>query len=476
MTVLLQLVRTVNACLSDYVLTFLLIGIGVWTSIQTDFVQIRYLKAGVKRVFHTLSRRGETYEDGVNAFEALSTAVTPQMGAGTIVGAGGAILVGGPGAIFWMWVAAFFGMATAYAETVVSIQTRRKPHAGRFQAGPVHYIQTAFDGLLGERLAGFFAVAAALSLGFVGAMVQSNAVSAAFRTAFGVPAWATGLLLSGACGAVFLGGAKRLRAVAARLVPVAELAFLCGGVIVLLTRIAYLPSAFWMIFKYAFTPGAIIGGGAGAAMKTAVSQGAKRGLLANEAGLGSAPHAHAQANVDRPHDQGIVAMTGVFFDSFILLTLNALVILSTLYVGGGPLAHGYVGAALETLNRANLTQTAFGTVFGGGFGGAFVAACLLCLTFPAILYWNDYGRVNMVYLFGRDSNVAYSVAALAFLFLGTLASSDLVWELSDLFNQWMVLPNAFALFCLTGFVYRAVRQADRDNPRRRRYSRTRERQ
>jgi AGCS family alanine or glycine:cation symporter len=192
------------------------------------------------------------------------------------------------------------------------------------------------------------------------------------------------------------------------------------------------------------------------ALKTAVSQGAKRGLFSNEAGMGSTPHAHAQANVSDPHEQGVVAMIGVFIDTFVVLTLNALVIISTLYTRGGLLENGYsegiLNASGEAVAKANLAQTAFGSVFGPGIGSAFVAICLFFFAFSTVLSWNMFGKINVIYLFGQKGVRIYEIIALLFLFLGTLASNDLVWELSDMFNQLMVIPNAAALFALSGLV------------------------
>jgi len=234
--------------------------------------------------------------------------------------------------------------------------------------------------------------------------------------------------------------------------------FLLGGLIVLILRIEHIPETFGMIFKYAFQPDAIIGGGIGYALKTAISQGAKRGLFSNEAGMGSTPHAHALAKVKDPHDQGVVAMIGVFVDTFIVLTLNALVIISTLYTSDGILANGYVGSVTETIGKANLAQTAFGSVMGTDLGAAFVAICLFFFAFSTILSWNLFGKINVTYLFGKKSRVVYAIIALIFVFLGTLASNDLVWELSDMFNQLMVIPNAIALLALTSMVVVCARK------------------
>ncbi|MGI5952965.1 alanine/glycine:cation symporter family protein [Dysosmobacter sp.] len=457
---LLEIVQTVNSYLSDYILVFLLIAVGLLYSIKTRFVQIRYFGQGMRQVFGTLSLNGQKHKTGMSSFQALATAIAAQVGTGNIVGAGGAILTGGPGAIFWMWIIAFFGMATIYAEATLAQVTRVRHADGSIQGGPVYYITTAFRGAFGKFLAGFFAVAIILALGFFGCMVQSNSIGSTFETAFGIPSWVVGIVLVVICAVIFLGGVQRLAAVTEKLVPVMAALFILGGLVVLVLRIRYIPETFAMIFRYAFAPNAIIGGGLGAALKIAISQGAKRGLFSNEAGMGSTPHAHALANVSCPHEQGVVAMIGVFIDTFVVLTLNALVIISTLYTEGGPLAAGYTGEVTTVLSSTNLAQTAFGVVMGESLGAKFVAVCLFFFAFSTILGWNLFGKINVIYLFGKKSpkvcTVIYTVIALVFIFLGTVTSSDLVWGLSDMFNQLMVIPNAIALFALTGIVVRCV--------------------
>ena len=454
------IVCDINTYLSNYILVFLLLGVGLWYSIKTRFVQLRCFKEGWNSVFGNLSLRGKKHDSGMSSFQALATAIAAQVGTGNIVGASGAILTGGPGAIFWMWIIAFFGMATIYAEATLAQETRIVEKDGNVKGGPVYYITTAFKGGFGKFLAGFFAVAITLALGFFGCMVQSNSIGSTMQTAFGVPSWIVGIVLVAICAFIFLGGVQRLASVTEKVVPIMAAIFLLGGLIVLIVRIKYVPATIGMIFKYAFQPQAIIGGGFGYAIKTAISQGAKRGLFSNEAGMGSTPHAHALANVDCPHDQGVVAMIGVFIDTFVVLTLNALVIISTLYTADGPLASGYVGDITGVLGKANLAQTAFGVVFGESAGNMFVAVCLFFFAFSTILSWNLFGKINVSYLFGKKSTVVYTVLALVFIFLGTMMSNDLVWELSDMFNNLMVIPNAIALFALTSLV---VKHADDPN-------------
>ena len=454
----------VNEYLSSYVLIVLLIAVGLWYSVKTRFVQVRYFKAGMKKVFGNLSLKGGAQKQGMSSFQALATAIAAQVGTGNIIGASGAILTGGPGAIFWMWVIAFLGMATIYAEATLALKTRVVDKDGNVYGGPVYYIRTAFKGGFGKFLATFFAVAIILALGFMGCMVQSNSIGSTIETALGVPAWVSGIVLVVICGFIFLGGIKRLASVCEKLVPIMAAIFLLGGLVILGVRIKYVPATFGMIFKYAFKPQAIIGGAFGAALKAAVSQGAKRGLFSNEAGMGSTPHAHAQANVDHPHEQGIVAMIGVFIDTFVVLTLNALVIIATLYTADGPLAECGAAAASTVITKSNLAQTTFGSVFGTNFGAIFVAICLFFFAFSTILGWNMFGKINVIYLFGEKnakiSTTVYMVIALVFIFLGTLMSNALVWELTDAFNYLMVIPNAIALFALTGMVKKSLNEVD----------------
>ena len=276
---MLKLVQTINGYLSDYVLILLLVGTGLFFSIRTRFVQLRCFKEGWRRFFGSFSLKGGRQESGLSSFQALATAVAAQVGTGNIVGACGAILIGGPGAIFWMWIIAFFGMATIYAEAVLAQETRVKTGDGVIHGGPVFYIKKAFPTGFGSFLAGFFAVAIILALGFMGSMVQSNSIGETCSNALGIPSWVIGAAVTLVAALIFLGGIQRIAAVTEKLVPVMALLFLLGGFVVLLVRIRYLPETFAMIFRYAFVPNAIIGGSIGYAIKTAISQGVKRGLF-----------------------------------------------------------------------------------------------------------------------------------------------------------------------------------------------------
>ena len=457
--ILLPIVQTINTYLSDYILVILLLGCGLWFSIKTKFVQVRCFGEGMKNVFGKLSLNGGKQGGGMSSFQALATAIAAQVGTGNIVGACGAILVGGPGAIFWMWIIAFLGMATIYAEAVLAQKTRIKKDNGQVLGGPVYYIRTAFKGTFGKIMAGFFAVAIILALGFFGCMVQSNSIGSTAETAFGIPSWVVGIALVIIAGFIFLGDMDRLASVTEKIVPIMAVLYLVGGLIIFFANITKVPEAFGLIFKYAFAPQAIIGGAFGAAIKKAISQGAKRGLFSNEAGMGSTPHAHAQANVKDPHEQGTVAMIGVFIDTFVVLTITALTVIITLYTKGGILADGTIP---EAINKTNLAQTAFGSFFGETGGNMFIAVALFFFAFSTVLGWNMFGKINVQYLFGKNpktekiATYVYTAISLIFIFLGTLASNDLVWELSDMFNQLMVIPNVIGLVACTGLVVSAT--------------------
>ena len=459
MDAVLKIVQTVNMYLSDYILIIMLIGCGLYFSIRTKFVQVRCFGEGWRKVFGNFSLHGGKHEGGMSSFQALATAIAAQVGTGNIVGACGAILVGGPGAIFWMWIIAFFGMSTIYAEAVLAQKTRVVNPDGTVAGGPVYYIKKAFNNGFGKFMAGFFAVAIILALGFMGAMVQSNSIGESCQNAFGIPSWVMGAIIAVICAFIFIGGAHRVAAVAEKLVPIMAILYVLGGLVVIICRIQYVPETFGMIFKYAFNPTAVIGGSIGFAIKQAISQGVKRGLFSNEAGMGSTPHAHAMAKVEKPQDQGAVAMVGVFIDTFIVLTLTALVILTS-----GML--GTTGADGQMLTATALAQAAFNNSFDS-FGNAFVAICLLFFAFSTILSWNLFGKINANYLFGRRNSklcsVIYTIIALVFIFLGTVSGSDFVWELTDMFNNLIVLPNVIALFALTGMVLASINEVKKDH-------------
>ncbi|MBQ8217178.1 MAG: sodium:alanine symporter family protein [Oscillospiraceae bacterium] len=456
---LLSIVQKINMYLSDYILIILLIGTGLYFTVKTRCVQLRCFKEGWNSVFSNIKLFGGDSKSGLSSFQALTNAVAAQVGTGNIIGASGAILVGGPGAIFWMWIIAFFGMATIYAEAVLAQETKQVDKDGTVHGGPVYYIKRAFPNGFGNFLAGFFGIATILALGFMGSMVQSNSIGETVSNATGIAPWIVGLVLTVIAALIFLGGIKRIASVTEKLVPIMAVLYIVGGLILIIINIKNLPEAIGMIFKYAFMPNAIIGGGIGYALKTAISQGAKRGLFSNEAGMGSTPHAHALADVKKPHDQGVVAMIGLFFDTFVVLTMTALIVITTLYANNGPLSATAAAGAAEGISKSNMVQLAFSMSFGEAIGPIFVAVCLFFFAFSTVLSWNYFGKVNVEYLFGKKAVPVYSVIALVFIFLGSCLSNDLVWELTDMFNQLMVLPNAIALIALSSLVIAASKSS-----------------
>ena len=439
-----EVVDKISGFVWNNILLFVLLGAGLYFTIRTGFVQIRHFGRAWNRVFGDFSLSGsKAGKDGMSSFQALATAIAAQVGTGNIAGCATAIVGGGPGAIFWMWLAAFFGMATIYGEACLAQATKITDKNGEVTGGPVYYITKAFGGAFGKFLAGFFAVAIILALGFMGNMVQSNSISDAFKTAFGVPTWIIGIAVAVIAAFIFLGGIGRIASFTEKCVPIMAALYLLGGLIILIINIKNVPGAFASIFTGAFTPEAVVGGGAGIAVREAIRRGVSRGLFSNEAGMGSTPHAHAIAKVDKPQDQGEVAMVGVFIDTFVVLTMTALVILST------GVLNGKFGADNDNFTGTAVAQAAFEHGFGG-LGPKFVALCLLFFAFSTIIGWYFFARQNVKYLFGDKAIVPFTVIGIICIFCGSLLKVDLVWNLSDLFNGLMVLPNILALLFLGG--------------------------
>ena len=433
-SILLPFIEAANSFLWDFALLFLLCGTGIYFTIRLRFVQVRKFKAGLKAVFGNLKLRGDKAgADGMSSFQSLATAIAAQVGTGNIAGAATAIASGGPGAIFWMWMSAFFGMATIFAEATAA-QKYKTTVDGEVTGGPVYYIRAAFTGRFGKILAGFFSVALILALGFMGNMVQSNSISDAFSQAFGMPKLITGIFVAVVAAFIFFGGKGRIASFTEKIVPIMAALYLAGGLVVLVVNITAIPAAFAQIFVGAFRPQAVMGGVLGATVKDAVRYGVARGLFSNEAGMGSTPHAHALAKVANPCDQGIVAMIGVFIDTFVVLTMTAMVILST-------------GALSSGTTAAVLAQTAFNSVFGQA-GDVFIAICMLFFAFSTIIGWYFFGETNVRYLLGKKAVPFYALLVIAFVMAGSLMKVDLVWDLSDLFNGLMVIPNLIGLLAV----------------------------
>lgn len=434
-----DLVLKVNDVLTGSVLIIALVGIGLLFTFKLGFIQIRGFKDGWNRTFGGLfSKKGDAGKDGMSSFQALATAIAAQVGTGNIAGAATAIAVGGPGAIFWMWISAFLGMSTIFAEAVMAQKFKQVSDDGTVTGGPVYYIRGAFKGTFGKVLAAIFAVLIIFALGFMGNAVQSNSIAASWNTAFGIPKIAMGIFIAVVSLFVFTGGMKRIAKVTELIVPIMAAFYIVGSLIVIFANVTAIPAAFHDIIVGAFKPAAVAGGAMGATLKLAVQKGVARGLFSNEAGMGSTPHAHAVAKVNHPVEQGFVAMIGVFIDTFVILNLTAFVIITT-----GSRTTGFTGA--------QLSQYAFSTLYGK-FGEIFIAICMLFFAFSTIIGWYFFGEANIRYLFGAKAVKIYSIIVCICVALGSLQEVDLVWNMADCFNSMMVIPNAIALVALSGLV------------------------
>ena len=438
MTIFTAAIEQASDILWNSLLLFLLVGTGVFFTIRLRGVQLRRFGEGFHRVFGNFTLRGKKADDqGMSSFQALATAIAAQVGTGNITGCATALVSGGPGALFWVWVSAFFGMATIYAEAVLA-QRYRATVNGKVTGGPAYYIRAAFKGTFGKVLAGVFSVLIILALGFMGNMVQSNSIGDAFHNAFGMSHLAVGIVVAVIAAFIFLGGVQRIAAVTEKIVPIMAAFYIVGCVVILVMNYKTLPNAFTQIFVLAFNPQAMAGGVAGVTVQQAMRFGVARGLFSNEAGMGSTPHAHALAKVNHPREQGAVAILGVFIDTFVVLTLTGLVLITS-----GLIPEGLTGTAL--------TQAAFSQAFGG-FGPVFIAICMFFFAFSTIIGWYFFGQSNFKALFGEKALPVYSVIVVVFILVGSTLKVDLVWAMADFFNGLMAVPNLLALLALSGVV------------------------
>lgn len=443
METLLELVKSANGLMWNFLLLVILCGTGIYYTFRLRFIQVRKFGEAFKLVFRNIKLKGEKSKNGeMSSFQALATAIAAQVGTGNLTGAATALIGGGPGAIFWMWLSAFFGMATTYAEATLA-QKYKVVENGVINGGPVYYIKQAFKGKFGKVLAALFAVFIILALGFMGNMVQSNSIGSAFSSVFrardiNIPPIAIGIVLAVIASVIFIGGTTRLASVVEKIVPIMACVYIVGSLVLLIMNIGQVPAAFVTIIKAAFNPRAVLGATAGIGVREAIRYGVARGLFSNEAGMGSTPHAHARAVVKNPHEQGLTAMMGVFIDTFIILNLTVFSVLTT-------------GAMSSGCDGIELTQYAFVSNFGS-WGDIFIAVCLLFFAFSTILSWHFFGKINFEYLFGKKFGIIYSIVVVAFIIIGSTLKLELVWQLSDFFNGLMVIPNALALLALSGVV------------------------
>ncbi|MBU3142408.1 sodium:alanine symporter family protein [Clostridium sp. CF012] len=433
----LSIIKSINEILWGYVLIFLLCGTGIYFTVTLRFVQVRKFKAAFKKTFGGIKFGHKAGKDGMSSFQAMTTSIAAQVGTGNLAGAATAMVSGGPGAIFWMWVSAFFGMATIFAEAVLG-QKFKQTVNGEVTGGPAYYIS---KGLGSKKLAAFFSVTIIIALGFIGNMVQANSIGAAISEHTNVRIM-VGVVVAALAGMIFIGGVGRIAAFTEKIVPFMALFYIVGSLAIIFINYANIGPAFKMIFVGAFNPQAVTGGIMGVGVKEAMRYGIARGLFSNEAGMGSTPHAHAVAKVKHPAEQGLVAIVCVFIDTFIILTLTAMVILTT-----GALDGKTTGIAL--------TQKAFSEGMGS-FGGPFVAIALFFFAFSTIVAWYFFGEANVKYLFGKKALNIYRILVLIFIVLGSALKVELVWELADTFNALMVMPNLLALLGLRALVKKSL--------------------
>lgn len=410
-----------------------LLGTGLLLTLRLNFVQIRKLPSALWTVVFGSRGSGVLNSGEITPFQALTTALAATVGTGNIAGVAGAIAAGGPGAVFWIWITGFLGMATKFAETVLAVKYRIKHSDGSVAGGPMYYMS---KGLNLKLLAFFFSAGAVLASISSGGMVQANSVSLAVAASFGFYPTVTSLSLMVCSGVVILGGIKRVGRVTEGLVPLMTIIYLGGGLAVLYLNRSEIVNCFRLIFSHAFRPMAAVGGFGGAALSQVIKNGVARGVFANEAGVGSSPIAHAAAKTDSPARQGLIAMTEVFINTFLICTLTALVII----VNG----NWKIG-----LTSSELTVIAFNDSLPGT-GGIIVVCSLILFAFSTILGWSYYGEKCFQFLFGNRLAIFYRLVFIGSLFWGGLISVQTVWYIADIANTFMAVPNLVALILFSG--------------------------
>lgn len=434
----------------DYFLMYALLAVGLFFTIYLGFPQFRRFGRAWKQTFGGLFSKDKKDDEGVSSFSALAVAVAAQVGTGNIAGVATAIMAGGPGAIFWMWISAIFGMGTIFAEAVLAQKYRGRNTRGELVGGPAYYISRG----LGETgfakfLAAFFSVAIIFALGLVGNMVQSNSISQAVYNAAGgrIPLFVFGIIIAILAALVFMGGLERISNFATLVVPFMAVVYLIFGLIIVFKFRGNIGTVFGDIFTGAFNPKAIYGGALGVMVRKVVQIGVARGLFSNEAGMGSTPHAHAVANVKHPAEQGLTAFVGVFIDTIIVCTFTALIILLT-------------GANFEGLNGAAVTQKGFEIAFGQT-GVILLAIALSFFAFTTIIGWYYFAESNIFYLFGDKGILPFQILVIVFIVVGSFLEVEIVWDMADVANGLMVIPNIIGLALLSKEVKEILKDYDR---------------
>ncbi|HEL1643763.1 TPA: sodium:alanine symporter family protein [Streptococcus suis] len=438
---MLELFKAINNLVWGPPLLLLLVGTGVYLTLRLGVFQIGKLPTAFRLIFSS----DQSGQGDVSSFAALCTALAATVGTGNIVGVATAITTGGPGALFWMWVAAFFGMATKYAEGFLAIKYRTKDANGQAAGGPMHYI-TLGMGKKWKPLAVFFAISGVLvALLGIGTFSQVNSITASLETSFGLAPQLVSIVTAISIAFFIFGGIEKISDVSTKVVPFMAILYILASITVLAVHWDQLLPTLALVFKSAFTPAAAMGGFVGATVKEAIQRGIARGVFSNESGLGSAPIAAAAAKSDNPVEQGLISMTGTFIDTLIICSLTGLSILVT-------------GQwTVEGLEGAPLTQAAFATVFGNT-GSIALTISLVLFAFTTILGWSYYGERCIEFLFGTKSILPYRLLFVAMVALGGFLKLDLIWTIADIVNGLMALPNLIALLALSPVIIKETRQ------------------
>ncbi len=448
--------NSVNSFVWGVPMLVLLVGTGILMTVLTKFFQLSHIghwfKKTIGAIFTDKDVTAHTGADdrSISQFQSLCTALAATIGTGNIAGVSAAIVSGGPGAIFWMWIVAFFGMMTNYAENVLGIYYRRKNSIGEWCGGAMYYLR---DGLgsrkglktVGTVLAILFSIFCVIASFGIGNMSQINTIAANMDAVFSIKPYITGIILMILAGLVIIGGLKRIAAVTEKIVPFMAIAYVIGAIVVVIVNRGQIPAVFTSIFKGAFASRAVGGGIVGYGVKLAVTWGMKRGVFSNEAGLGSSVMVHSASNIKEPVMQGMWGIFEVFADTIIVCTLTALVILSS---GTVDLS---TGTMISDLASTALVSEAFSGVFGS-FGGVFIAIAVLLFAFSTVLGWSQYGLRGFEYLFGTKATIIYRVIFVFVIFVGSTMNLQLAWDLSDTFNGLMAIPNLIGVLSLSGIV------------------------
>lgn len=438
------------------VLAILLLGTGLYLTVALRFMPILRIPAAFAMLWK--GRKTGDEEGQISPFAALMTALSSTVGTGNLAGVATAITLGGPGAIFWMWMTALVGMATKYAESMLAVRYREVDEDGNFKGGPMYYIKNGL-GPKWKWLAVLFSVGAIASAFAAGNMVQANGIAEVANQSFKLPSWGTGLAIAALAFAVIIGGIKSIGKFASKLVPIMAFSYVAAAIIVLIMNASGIPAAFKLIFTDAFNGHAAVGGFSGAVIAQAIRFGIARGLFSNEAGQGSAPIAHAAAKTKDPVQQGTIAMLGTFIDTIVICTMTALVILTVSGNFTGTGADGVEQAVnyawQSNLEGARITSAAFGAGIPGG--EFIITIALMVFAFTTILGWSYYGERSLSYLIGEKAVVPFRVIWCIFTFFGAILSVKAVWTLGDIGNAIMAAPNLVAVLLLSGVVVSMTR-------------------